>query len=907
MPPGLVLTFYLPGHEQNRTAKLAESGHGRHNGIAMKTDELREKYLTFFESRGCIRRPTDVLVPKDDPTVLFTPAGMNQFKNQFLGIGPIDFTRATTSQKCLRTGDISNVGITAYHHTFFEMLGNFSFGDYFKREAIHWAWEFLTDKSWLGLDPTRLTVTVYLDDQEAFDIWNKEIKLPANRISREDEGENFWPASSPSQGPDGVCGPCSEIYYLPPGSTKTVEIWNLVFTQFNRVGAPPNNLQPLPKKNIDTGMGLERCASTLQGVLSNFEIDILKPICQAAGEIVGVKYEYAAPEGRALRRIADHVRACSFALHEGCGPGPEKENYIVRLLLRRASMEGFLLGKHEPFLSQLVPVIAQMMKGPYPEFGQTVEAVQHGIQEEEKQFLRVVESGIGRFKKLVDHAKKEDSRVISGDAAFDLHQTDGFLIELTESLAANEGLTVDMERFKECKAQHKQTSGRGAFANSVMSAGPLDTLRKNGGTLFLGYDTTVADAELVGIIAADQLVNSFETAGTQVALVLDRSPFYGEAGGQVGDTGKLTGAGGIEFDVQDTQRDGELLVHIGVLKSGKLATGTKLQAVADVTRRAGIRRAHSATHILHHALRKYLGENATQRGSKVQQDELRFDFAHSRGLSHDELLNIEDEINTRIAEGVPVSTRLMPIAEARTLGAMALFGEKYPDYVRVVSIGDFSRELCGGTHLGNSGQVGFCRLIRDELVAAGVRRITCYTGPKALSKVRETDALVKEAAALMKSQPDELPRKIESLQAELRDAKKELSKHTGASLADAAIQLVDNAETINGVKLIVHNAAGCSRDSLKDFVDRIREKAPSVAILLGLVTEDKVAFISSVSKDVLVSKGLNASECVKTAAKVCGGGGGGRPDMAEAGGKDPSKIEAALAAGREYCRAKLQA
>lgn len=870
----------------------------------MKTDELREKYLSFFESKGCVRRPSDVLVPKDDPTVLFTPAGMNQFKNQFLGIGPIDFTRATTSQKCLRTGDISNVGVTAYHHTFFEMLGNFSFGDYFKKEAIHWAWEFLTDKAWLGLDPTRLTVTVYLDDDEAFGIWNKEVKLPANRISREDEGENFWPASSPSQGPDGVCGPCSEIYYLPPGSTKPVEIWNLVFTQFNRVGTPPNNLHPLPKKNIDTGMGLERCASTLQGVLSNFEIDILKPICRAAGEIVGVKYDYSAPEGRALRRIADHVRACSFALHEGCGPGPEKENYIVRLLLRRASMEGFLLGKQEPFLSQLVPVIAEMMKRPYPEFSQTIEAVQNAIQEEEKQFLRVVESGIGRFRKLVDQAKKEGTKVLSGDAAFDLHQTDGFLIELTESLAANEGLSVDMDRFKECKEKHKETSGRGAFANSVMSAGPLDTLRKGGGSHFLGYDSTDAEAEIVGVIADGQLAKTFDKAGVRIAVVLNRTPFYGEAGGQVGDTGSLTG-NGIEFAVEDTQRDGELLVHIGTLKSGTLAVGSKVKANVDAYRRSGIRRAHSATHILHHALRKYLGDNATQRGSKVQEDELRFDFAHAKGLTHDEIVNIEDEINVRITEGAPISTKLMPIAEAKKLGAMALFGEKYPDNVRVVSMGEFSRELCGGTHLNNTGQVGVCRVIRDELVAAGVRRITCLTGPKALERIRETEALVKEAAALMKAQPDELPRKIEALQSELRDARKELAKYTVASLAGAAEQLVAKAETISGVKVIVHNAAGCPRESLKEFVDRIREKAPSVAILLGLVADDKVALISSVSKDVLVSKGINASDCVKMAAKICGGGGGGRPDMAEAGGKDPSKIEEALAAGAAYFKEKL--
>ncbi|MBC8114272.1 MAG: alanine--tRNA ligase [Candidatus Saccharimonas sp.] len=870
----------------------------------MKTDELREKYLAFFESKGCVRRPTDVLVPKDDPTVLFTPAGMNQFKNQFLGIGPVEFTRATTSQKCLRTGDIGNVGVTAYHHTFFEMLGNFSFGDYFKKEAIHWAWEFLTTKKWLGLDPERLSVTVYLDDDEAFGIWNNEVKLPANRISREDEGENFWPASAPSQGPDGVCGPCSEIYYLPPGATKTVEIWNLVFTQFNRVGNPPNNLHPLPKKNIDTGMGLERTASTLQGVLSNFEIDILKPICQTAGEIIGVKYEYSAPQGRALRRIADHVRACSFALHEGCGPGPEKENYIVRLLLRRASMEGFLLGTREPFLSQLVPVVAQMMKQPYPEFGQTVEAVQNAIQEEEKQFLRVVESGIGRFQKLVDAAKKSGSKVLSGEAAFDLHQTDGFLIELTESLAANEGLSVDMVQFKECKAKHKETSGRGAFANSVMSAGPLDTLRQSGGTQFLGYDTTSADAEVVGIIADGRLATSFDKTGVQVAVVLNRSPFYGEAGGQVGDVGKLSG-NGVEFEVQDTQRDGELLVHLGTLKSGKLTVGAKVQAVADVPRREAIRRAHSATHILHHALRTFLGENATQRGSKVQQDELRFDFAHPKGLTPDELLKIEDEINTRIAEGAPVSTKVMPIAEAKQLGAMALFGEKYPDHVRVVRMGDFSTELCGGTHLGNTGQVGLCRVIRDELVAAGVRRITCFTGPKAIARIRETEALVKEAAALLKSQPDELTRKITALQDELRDTKKELAKYTGQSLAEWAAKLVANSEAIGGARLIVAEVKDITRDQLKEFVDRVREKAPSAAILLGLIADDKVALIAAVSKD-LTTKGLSAGDCVKAAAKIAGGGGGGRPDLAEAGGKDITKLAEALAAGADYFRGKLE-
>ncbi len=871
----------------------------------MKTDELRERYLSFFASKGCVRRPSDVLVPKDDPTVLFTPAGMNQFKNQFLGIGPLEFTKATTCQKCLRTGDIDNVGVTAYHHTFFEMLGNFSFGDYFKREAIHWAWEFLTSKQWLALEPSRLSVTVYLDDDEAANIWQKEVGIAADRLTREDEYENFWPAGSPTNGPDGVCGPCSEIYYSPPSGGKKVEIWNLVFTQFNRVGAPPHNLRPLPKKNIDTGMGLERTAAVLQGFESNFEIDILRPLCNAAGEIAGVKYDFSGPQGRPLRRIADHVRACTFAIHEGCLPGNEKENYVIRLLLRRASMEAFRLGKQEPCLHKLVPVVAQMMQAAYPELKQTIENVSVTIEAEEKQFLGVVERGIQKFRRMVDQAKSKNQAVLSGEEAFDLHQTDGFLIELTQSLADGEGMKVDRERFNACMEDHKKKSGSGAFADSVMSEGPIDALRKQGGTQFLGYETTSTAAEIVGIIADKQLAKSYDRVGSSqpIGVVLDRTSFYGEAGGQVGDTGRLV-SDGCEFVVEDTQRNGELIVHIGKLVSGRLQVGSKIHAHVDSIRREGIRRAHSATHLLHHALRKYLGENATQRGSKVEPDQLRFDYAHPKAVSDDELLNIEDEINARIAEGADVTTALMPITEAKKLGAMALFGEKYPDQVRVVTMGSFSRELCGGTHLSNTGQVGLCRIVKDELIAAGVRRITCLTGPKALQRLRETEALVEQLAGMLKaSQPEELPRKVQLLQDELRETKHELSKFTAQSLAGTAAKLAAAAETVNGVKLVVHEA-DCPREHLKEFVDRIREQAPSIAILLGLVTEGKVALIAAVSKD-LVAKGVSASDAVKTAAKVAGGGGGGRPDLAEAGGKIPEKLMEALAAGAEYFRGKL--
>jgi alanyl-tRNA synthetase len=872
----------------------------------MNTDELRERYLAFFESKGCVRRPSDVLVPKDDPTVLFTPAGMNQFKNQFLGIGPLEFTRATTCQKCLRTGDIGNVGITAYHHTFFEMLGNFSFGDYFKKEAIQWAWEFLTSKQWLGLEPTRLSATVYLDDDEAANIWRDVVGLPAERITREDEYENFWPAGAPSNGPDGVCGPCSEIYYAPPSGGKKVEIWNLVFTQFNRVGPPPNNLRPLPKKNIDTGMGLERTAAVLQGHESNFEIDILRPLCDAAGDIVGTKYEFTGASGRPLRRIADHVRACTFAIHEGCQPGNEKENYIIRLLLRRASMEAFRLGRHEPCLYLLVPLIARAMRQPYPELQKTIENVQVAIKAEEQQFLGVVDRGIQKFRKMVDQARARKQSVLSGDEAFDLHQTDGFLIELTESLAEAEGLKVDRQRFNACMEEHKKTSGRGAFADAVMAEGPLDVLRKQGGTEFLGYETTAASATVLGIISDKKLVDEFDRAGhAAIGIVLDRTPFYGESGGQVGDTGRLL-ADGMEFQVQDTQKNGELLVHIGRLVRGRLHVCQAIRAEVDATRREGIRRAHSATHLLHHALRKVLGENATQRGSKVEQDQLRFDFAHPSAVTDAELVQIEDEINARIATGAPVSTAVLPIAEARKLGAMALFGEKYPDHVRVVTMGDFSRELCGGTHLSNTGQVGLCRIVKEELIAAGIRRVTCLTGPKALARIRETEALVEQASALLKaSQPDELPRKIQQLQDELRQTKQELSKFTAQSLSATAAKLVAQAESIGETKLVIHQVTECGREQLKDFVDRLREQAPSIAIVLGLKIEDKVAFIGAASLD-LVAKGVSASDAVKTAAKITGGGGGGRMELAEAGGKNPAKLPEALAASGEYMRNKIQ-
>ncbi|MSR56791.1 MAG: alanine--tRNA ligase [Planctomycetaceae bacterium] len=873
----------------------------------MKTDELRESYLAFFESQGCVRKASDVLVPRGDPTVLFTPAGMNQFKNQFLGIGKLEFSRATTCQKCLRTGDIDNVGNTAYHHTFFEMLGNFSFGDYFKKEAIHWAWEYLTSAKWLALAPERLSVTVYLDDDEAYDIWHNEVKLPAGRIRREGESENFWPANAPSQGPDGVCGPCSEIYYHAPGAKSSVEIWNLVFTQFNRVGHPPDNLRPLPKKNIDTGMGLERTAAVLQGVESNFESDALKPLCIAAGNAAGVQYSYAGPQGRAVRRIADHVRAVTFCIHENVVPGNEKQAYVVRQLLRRAVLEGYLLGRKEPFLHTIVPTVAEIMRGPYPELSETIERVAFVIKAEEEYFLHTVDKGLRKLDRCIDTVRKEGLDVISGDDAFDLHQTDGFLVELTEAIAARNNLRVDRGRFRELMEKHRGISGSEAFADSVMKAGPLDVLRETAtATEFLGCESTQAQGEVVGIVAEDRLVDALREVGHEqpVVVVLDRSPFYGEAGGQVGDVGVLESAD-CTFHVQDTQRHGGFIAHIGHLRRGQLKVGTKLTAKIDAARRAGIRRAHSATHLLHHALQKTLGTHATQRGSKVEADSLRFDFTQPKAISREQLQVIETEINARIAEGAPVTWEVMDLAEAKKGGATALFGEKYPDRVRVVTMGSFSRELCGGTHLSNTGQVGLCKIVAEESVAAGTRRITALTGEKALEKIRHDEQTLLELAQLVKvPRVEDLPHRVSALIDELRTLKQLLHKLTDQAATGLVEELVAKAIEVGGVKIIAYQNDDWNSDQMRSQIDQLRRKVSPLAVILASGAEGKVTLIAGLGKE-LVEKKLSAVDWVKAAAKAVNGGGGGRPDLAQAGGKHPEKLPQALADAVEYLRGKL--
>jgi len=935
----------------------------------MKTDELRQKYLEFFVSKGHTLLPSDVLVPKWDSTVLFTPAGMNQFKDHFMGKVELEFTRATTCQKCLRTGDIDNVGRTAYHHTFFEMLGNFSFGDYFKREAIIWAWEFLTGQRWLGLDSSRLTVSVYLDDEEAAEIWRKDVGLSAERIQRMDEYENFWPAGAPSDGPDGVCGPCSEIFYHPGGGPE-VEIWNLVFTQFNRIGAPPDNLHPLPSKNIDTGMGLERAAAVLQGVDTNYHIDILYPLVQRAAEVCHTPYVPQGDSGRRLRRIADHIRACSFAIHENVLPDKEKENYVVRRLLRRAVLDGYQMGLHEPFLFQLVDKVAELMSEPYPELQQTISRVQETIKGEEAGFLHIIENGVRRVQPLLDQLKRDNQQLVPGRDVAELYQTHGIPPELVEAMALNQQFQFDWDGYQRAMQEHGDVS---RTETGVMGDfGPVDRIKKRlKKTGFVGYEQTRFNSTIVAMAAGDDEVESLncenarnpsDQPATSAFVVLKETPFYAESGGQVGDTGEIQTETGT-FSVTDTQKNGDVITHFGYVTQGELKRDQQAVAQVDALRRDAIRRAHSATHILHHALQHNLGQHAQQQGSKVDVDWLRFDFSNPQPVSPEQLEAIERLSEARIRERAPVKAEIVPMEQARQAGAMMLFGEKYPDPVRMVSIGEFSKELCGGTHLQDSGEVGPFEITGEEAVSAGTRRITALTGQKAQQYQQHVVAVASKAAELLRCRVADIPQRTQALFELLKQTRKVVAAGTGAlpenlpdnrettdrnlkypeirhlvqetarsinasileldqripgmqeeltrlreefaQMQDApavdANSLLDGAETVEGIALVTHEMPGANPNIMRKLVDQVRKKHQPSAIFLAGAAGDKVVLIAALTKD-LVEKGFRAGDWVKQVAPIVGGGGGGKPDMAQAGGKLPEKIPQALEAARAFIR-----
>ena len=870
----------------------------------MKADDLREAYLAFFESKGCVRRPSDVLVPRWDPSVLFTPAGMNQFKDHFLGKCKLEFTQATTCQKCLRTGDIDNVGRTARHHTFFEMLGNFSFGDYFKREAILWAWEFLTSRAWLNIAPDKLSITVYQDDSEAYSIWSDEVGLPATQITRMGEDDNFWPASAPTQGPDGVCGPCSEIFYrMPDGSD--VEIWNLVFTQFNRVGPLPDNLRPLPSRNIDTGMGLERTCAMLQGVDSNFHIDILRPLVEAVGEVCHQTYVPGDDNGRRMRRIADHVRACTFAIHENVLPGNNEEKYVVKRLLRRAVLDGRQMGMQEPFLHKLPGTVAEMMRKPYPELADTVDRVAAVIKREEESFLATIDGGLDRIEKLFTAIERSGAGLVGGSDAAELYTTYGFPPELLETLAAERNCAFDWTGFRESMDAHGQRSGAGNRAE-VFSSGPLDALKKAmHGSQFCGYETTETNGKVVGIIAQDRLCETLREVGhaAAVTVVLDQTAFYGESGGQVGDTGWLEWPSG-RFEVIDTQREGGFMLHIGHLREGGLDLGLSVHARVNADRRAAIRRAHSATHLLHAALQHYLGPHAVQQGSKVDADLLRFDFTHTSAVGHETLEQIEAMANQATLDAVPVTVQLLPLAEARHAGAMMLFGEKYPDIVRMVTMDGKSRELCGGTHVSSTGQIGMVRVIGEESVSAGTRRVTAVTGHRAVERFRQAENMLAEAASALKVPVAELPSRLATVVKELKDLKK--SKGPSSPTVLSVDDLLAAATDIAGTRVVVADAHGSDAAAMRQCIDQLRRKGSPIAVLLGTAEGEKVTLVAGISRE-LEALGLSAGNWIKDAATIVGGKGGGKPDLAQAGGKLVDKLPEALATAKRTIEMLLRA
>jgi alanyl-tRNA synthetase len=872
----------------------------------MTTDELREAFLEFFVSKGCVRKPSDVLVPREDETVLFTPAGMNQFKREFMGLGDPTFKRAATCQKCIRTGDIENVGKTPRHMTFFEMLGNFSFGDYFKREAIHWAWELLTKV--LKVPPDRLTFTVYLDDDEAFDVWHKEVGVPTSRITRMGEDDNFWPAGAPTHGPNGVCGPCSEVFYHGDG-VEEVEIWNLVFTQYNRTG--PGQLEPLPKKNIDTGMGLERMAAALQGVRSNFEIDLFRPIVAATADALGVRYDPDSTDGIRIRRMSDHARALTFTIHENVKPSNEKQGYVVRRLLRRAVLDAYLMGQREPFLYKLIPAVAAQMKRPYPELGESVPRIQTVVREEEGQFLRNLENGLRLLDDVFRKTKAAGSEVVEGRDAFTLHATYGIPFEVTESLAADHNLRVDRAGFETAMEEHGRISRGSTDAAAVFATGPLDTLKEayHHGSEFLGYQTTSAEGTVIGILEQNRLADSAEAApgGPPIVLVLDRTPFYGESGGQVGDTGTVRGDG-FAFLVEDTKRENDFTLHVGRVTEGKVAVNARARAEVDAPRREAIRRAHSATHVLHHALHTHLGKHAQQAGSKVEPDRLRFDFANPEAVGRDRLRSIEETVNRLVLDAAPVTWSVMPIEQAKALGAMALFGEKYPENVRVVQMGEFSRELCGGTHLDSTSQVGLFKIVGEESVSAGTRRITALTGQAALDLVRQEEEILATVAAALKVPTAQAADRVSALLDEVKALKKQAaSKRTETAEKISPDDLLAAATPVGEASVVTHAVKDASPDELRQLIDVLRRKSPArLAVLLATVADGRVHLAAALTPD-LIAQGLHAGNWLKEVAPIVGGGGGGRPDLAQAGGKNPDQVPAALERAVEFLRSKLGA
>jgi alanyl-tRNA synthetase len=852
----------------------------------MKSADIRDRFLKFFERHGHTVVPSSSLVPANDPTLLFTNAGMVQFKEVFLGQEQRPYVRAASSQRCVRAGgkhnDLENVGYTARHHTFFEMLGNFSFGDYFKREAIHYAWEFLTQD--MGIPPERLWVTVYKDDDEAADIWLEEIKVDPQHFGRLGESSNFW-----QMGDTGPCGPCSEIFYDhgpgipggPPGSPdedgdRYVEIWNLVFMQFNRDAQ--GRLTPLPRPSVDTGMGLERISAVMQGVHSNYEIDLFQGLIQAAAGLLGVKNL----KDKSLNVIADHIRSCAFLVSDGVMPANEGRGYVLRRIIRRAVRHGHKLGASEPFFHRLIGPLGEQMGEAYPELKDKREQLERVLCQEEERFAETLTQGM---KILEDDIARLKGKTIPGATIFKLYDTYGFPVDLTNDIARERGLTLDMAGFeREMDAQRSRAREASGFKSAAVVS--LDELRIKPAD-FTGYETTRDQAVIQAIRRGDAEVKELK-AGEEGMVFLDRTPFYAESGGQVGDQGWLKTAT-ASFHVVDTQKGP---AHIGKLTQGTLKVGERVSCEVDQAKRQATAYNHSATHLMHAALKTVLGAHVAQKGSLVAPDRLRFDFTHFEPISRTELDEIERRVNDEIRANDPVDTRVMPIDQAMASGAVALFGEKYGDQVRVVGMGDFSTELCGGTHVRRTGDIGLFKIVGESGVAAGVRRIEAVTGPGALDYVRDTEARLMRVAELLRGGREDVERKAEQLNARIRQLEKELDQLRGKLATGGSTDLAAEAKEVKGVKVLAARLDGADVKALREALDRLKDKLGRAAIVLAAVQGDKVSLVSGVTKD-LTGK-LHAGELVNHVAAQVGGKGGGRPDMAQAGGTDPSGLERAL-------------
>ena len=878
-------------------------------------NELREMFLHFFETKGHLRLPSFSLIPQSDASLLLINSGMAPMKPYFTGEQEPPRHRGTTCQKCIRTGDIENIGHTARHGTYFEMLGNFSFGDYFKKEAIRWAWEFLTSPEWVGLDPNRLYPSVFAGnettpvDEEAFRIWHEDIGIPEDRIFKFGKEDNFWEHGS------GPCGPCSEIYYDrgekygcgKPGCTvgcdcdRYIEIWNNVFSQFDNDGH--GNYTELKQKNIDTGMGLERLACVCQNVDSLFDVDTVMNITHKVSELTGAHYGETEKRDVSLRVITDHIRSATFMICDGILPSNEGRGYVLRRLLRRAARHGKLLGVNDPFLYQVVDTVIHENEGQYPDLREKQTYITKVIRTEEENFGRTIDGGMKIFSDLLAEHKQKLEKIFSGADAFRLYDTFGFPIDLTMEMAADEGLSVDENAFQKLMKEQKERAREARKALGDLGWAGVEFGKDVPATEFVGYDHSECDAKIVAIVADEELRDEV-AAGAEAVVVLDQSPFYAEMGGQVADHGTIT-ADGVVFTVADVQKNkGGKFMHYGRLAQGVLHVGDTVHAAIDMERRKAIQRAHSTTHLLDAALKKVLGDHVHQAGSLVEPDRLRFDFTHFEAISPEELRQVEELVNDAVLEGYPVVTEILPIEEAKKKGAVAMFGEKYGDIVRVVEMGDFSMEFCGGTHLDNTAKAGPFRIKSESSVASGVRRIEATCGKLSLKAMESSQGVLSRAAQFLKTAPSGLLERMEQQANEMKQLRQALEKFKAEASLGEARQFLASAKTVKDLHVLATTRNGVDTAELRTMGDFLRDKDPKAVAVIASINGEKITFLAVCGKEA-VARGIKAGDLVRHVSAICGGKGGGKPDSAMGGGSDPLKVDDALASVDDFVSEKL--